>query len=84
MLFRSGRLIGGLSYKATLARGYALVRAADGRIRRLAAELRAGERLSLEFSDGSAGAVADGERPVSVEKPKKAKAKPGGGQGSLF
>jgi len=74
-----GRVLEGISYRSSLARGFALVRGADGTIRRRAAEVAGGEALILTFVDGEAAAVATG-RPV----PSKTKRKPQGGQGSLF
>ncbi|KQP29566.1 exodeoxyribonuclease VII large subunit [Methylobacterium sp. Leaf104] len=46
-------LLGSLSYRAVLARGYALVRDADGRAVRTAAQ--AAPRMTLEFADGVVG-----------------------------
>jgi exodeoxyribonuclease VII large subunit len=76
----AARLLETLSHKSALARGFALVRSADGSILRAAKGLNAGDAVTLSFADGDVGAVigADGA---------KRKAKPGesgGGQGSLF
>ena len=77
-----GRVLESISYKAVLERGYALVAGEDGKIRRRAAAIGAGERLTLTFADGPADAVAAGM--PSAPKP-KAKAPPSvGGQGKLF
>jgi exodeoxyribonuclease VII large subunit len=67
-----------ISYRSVLERGFALVKAADGTVRRRAAALEPGEALTLTF--------ADGEAPARVEegKSKPAKKKPAGDQGSLF
>jgi exodeoxyribonuclease VII large subunit len=73
------RLLDGVSHKAVLARGFAVVRGADGALRRAAAAIAPGEHLILTFGDGEAGATADGH---SAPKP-KSRAKPGG-QGDLF
>ncbi len=55
-----GRVLDSASYRAALARGFALVRAADGHLHRSAAGLESGERLVLIFGDGSRQAtVAD-------------------------
>jgi exodeoxyribonuclease VII large subunit len=63
-----------------LERGFALVRGADGTVRRRAAALEPGEALTLTFADGEAQAQArDAEG-----KSKSAKRKPAGDQGSLF
>ena len=74
-----GRVLESSSYRSALERGFALVRGADGTIRRRAGQVAAGERLTLTFADGETGATADG---TGAPKPKP-KAKPGG-QGSLF
>ena len=74
------RILAGISYRAVLERGFALVRSADGRIRRRATEIKTGEMLNLVF--------ADGEKPVRAEGPQTAEAsrgkKAGTDQGSLF
>jgi exodeoxyribonuclease VII large subunit len=54
------RVLDSISYKAVLERGFALVRNADGKIRRRAADIKAGEGLSLVFADGEKTAHADG------------------------
>ncbi|MBV9550675.1 MAG: exodeoxyribonuclease VII large subunit, partial [Alphaproteobacteria bacterium] len=73
------RLLDGISYKAVLGRGFALVRGEDGHLRRRAAALTAGENLNLVFADGEAPAVAGGK----PEKPARTK-KSATDQGSLF
>ncbi|AWN43955.1 exodeoxyribonuclease VII large subunit [Methylobacterium durans] len=89
------RLLGSLSYKAVLARGYALVRDETGASVRAAGSVRPGERLSLTFADGTAGVRADGEgedAPTprrSARRPKAARPEPAAEatatrQGSLF
>jgi exodeoxyribonuclease VII large subunit len=82
-LNRTTRLLEGLSYRATLARGFAVVRGADGAVRKRAAEMAQGEALSIEFTDGRVGAVADGGGGSPAPKPRR-KRKESGGQGSLF
>jgi exodeoxyribonuclease VII large subunit len=42
-----------------LARGYSIVRSADGRTVRAASALATGERVSLEFGRGSAEALIE-------------------------
>ncbi|MDE1986521.1 MAG: exodeoxyribonuclease VII large subunit [Alphaproteobacteria bacterium] len=76
------RLLDGVSHYAVLARGFALVRGADGSLRSSAAAVTSGEHLSLTFGDGAVSAVAAGHAAVS--KPKTPGRKPGGGQGDLF
>jgi exodeoxyribonuclease VII large subunit len=68
-----------ISYRKVLERGFALVRGADGAVRRRVEALRDGETLTLTFADGDAKAVAgegDGK-----PKPSRKKATD---QGSLF
>ncbi|MCP8939222.1 exodeoxyribonuclease VII large subunit [Alsobacter sp. SYSU M60028] len=70
------------SYRGVLARGFALVHAADGTPLRDAAAIAPGAVLDIEFHDGKVRAVA-GEGG----KPRPARPKAGGGpsgQGSLF
>jgi exodeoxyribonuclease VII large subunit len=73
------RMLDGVSYRGVLERGFALVRGPDGQVRRRAAAIAAGERLSLTFVDGSREAIAGG---ASDAKPRAAK--PAKGQGTLF
>ncbi|MBZ9775586.1 exodeoxyribonuclease VII large subunit [Mesorhizobium sp. CO1-1-8] len=82
---QSDRLMASLSHKAVLARGFALVRDADGAVVKQAADVASGMALSLEFADGTADAVAISgtAKPKAVAKP-TAKAKEPGNQGSLF
>jgi exodeoxyribonuclease VII large subunit len=75
------RVLESSSYRSALERGFALVRGEDGTIRRGAGQVTAGEHLTLTFADGEHGATAEGV--ASPAKP-KAKARPGGNQGSLF
>ncbi|RWO39353.1 MAG: exodeoxyribonuclease VII large subunit [Mesorhizobium sp.] len=84
-VIQADRLMASLSHKAVLARGFALVRDADGAVIKQAAEVASGMALSLEFADGIADAVAitDTAKPKAVAKP-AAKAKEPGNQGSLF
>jgi exodeoxyribonuclease VII large subunit len=75
------RVLDGVSHHAVLARGFALVRGADGTLRARAAAIVAGEHLSLTFDDGTAPAIAgDGG---ATPKP-KSRGKPPVGQGNLF
>jgi exodeoxyribonuclease VII large subunit len=82
---QADRLMATLSHKAVLARGFALVRDADGAVIKQAADVASGMALSLEFADGIADAVAISgmAKPKAVAKP-AAKAKEPGNQGSLF
>ena len=62
---RAAQLLGALSYKSVLARGYVLVRDADGVTLRSAASVKPGTHIALEFSDGTVGATAEGDAPVT-------------------
>lgn len=78
------RVLEGISYRGVLERGFALVRGADGSIRRRAEAIRAGERLTLTFADGAREAVAGGA-PISAPSAAKPRVtKPKAGQGDLF
>ncbi len=74
-----GRVLAGISYRAALERGFALVRGEDGTVRRRAGAVKSGEPLTLTFADGEARAVAD---DGAATRP--AKNKQGADQGSLF
>jgi exodeoxyribonuclease VII large subunit len=74
------RVLDGISYRAVLERGFALVRGEDGTVRRRAEAVQSGESLTLTFADGEARAVAG----TSDGKPKMPKKKRGVDQGSLF
>lgn len=80
-----GRLIGTLSYRSILERGFALVRDAEGRPIREAEAIAAGDALAIEFRDGKVGAIAtSGDASRKAQAPKKKREPAGGGQGSLF
>lgn len=83
-LDRLSRLFASLDPDRPLERGFARVHHADGRLVRSAAQLVAGDALSLKFRDGEAGAVVSGDapapKPASRPKPKA----PPAGQGDLF
>ncbi len=90
----SGQLLGALSYRSVLARGFALVRDEHGHALRAAAHVGPGARLDLEFADGRVAATADSDRPAATRpaKPAASEPKPAAprrvtkpvGQGSLF
>jgi exodeoxyribonuclease VII large subunit len=71
------RVLDGISYKAVLERGFALVRTDGGALRRRAGQVKPGESLILTFADGDTRVVAGGASPPRAKKP-------GPGQGSLF
>jgi exodeoxyribonuclease VII large subunit len=75
------RVLDGISYRAVLERGFALVRGPDGSIRRRAEPIVSGEKLNLVFADGTLDAQAIGGKRRPEKSPAK---KPGGNQGSLF
>ncbi|MBS9719467.1 exodeoxyribonuclease VII large subunit [Tianweitania sp. BSSL-BM11] len=82
-LAQSERMLGSLSYKAVLKRGFAVVHDTQGKPITAAAAVSPGERLSLEFADGRIDAIASGEAPLKPKSAKKA-APPAEGQGRLF
>ncbi|MEL6549097.1 MAG: exodeoxyribonuclease VII large subunit [Pseudomonadota bacterium] len=70
-----------LSYKATLERGYAVVRSGGAVVTRKA-QVKPAEPIEIEFADGR---LATGSSGAHVATPaKKPKAAPRGAQGSLF
>ncbi len=80
----AGQLLGALSYRGVLERGFVLVRDDAGAPIRRAAMVDAGMKLTLEFADGSVGATAgesgrgpDGPpQPAKTPQDKPATAKP--------
>jgi len=90
----SGQLLSALSYRGVLARGFALVRDAEGHAVHAAAAVGPGVPLSIEFADGRVGVTADADRPQPTPSPQSAprEAKPQApkrvakpvDQGSLF
>lgn len=86
-LSQADRLMATLSHKAVLARGFALVRDAEGAVVKRASDIAAGAALSIEFADGSANAMATSgdakSKPAAAAKPAP-RAKEPGNQGSLF
>ncbi|MGG5811346.1 exodeoxyribonuclease VII large subunit [Falsiroseomonas sp. CW058] len=69
-----------VSYQSVLARGFALVRDAEGEPLTRAADVAPGARLSIAFADGTVGATAEGEAPRRPRLPKPART----AQGSLL
>ena len=76
----SARLLSSLSYKQTLARGYAVVRGPEGVLQR-AQEVGPGATLRLEFFDGEVDAVVQTE---SSSKPRPAPRPEAGRAASLI
>jgi exodeoxyribonuclease VII large subunit len=62
----SGQLLSALSYRGVLARGFALVRDAQGHAVHAAASVGPNAHLSIEFADGRVGATADADRPAAT------------------
>ena len=84
-LVQASRLMENLSYRSVLERGYAVVRGGSDQLVDSTAAVIAGDRLTIEFADGKAGAIATGEaasRP-RLRSRSKAAADPDT-QGSLF
>ncbi|HTB03680.1 MAG TPA: exodeoxyribonuclease VII large subunit [Bradyrhizobium sp.] len=90
----SGQLLGALSYRSVLARGFVLVRDEQGHAVYASASVGSDARLDLEFSDGHVAATADADRPAVIRpaRPAASEPKPAApkrvvkpvGQGSLF
>ena len=59
-LARLGELLGSLGYRSVLARGYVVVRSADGRAIARAQDVSPGQMLELDFADGRRRVQADG------------------------
>ena len=72
----SGQLLGALSYRGVLARGFALVRDEQGHAVHAAAAIGPAARLTLEFTDGRVGATADTDRPAATRPAKTAASEP--------
>ncbi len=89
-LVSAWQLLGAMSYRGVLSRGFALVRDEQQRPLRRAAEVRQAQRLEIEFADGKIGAIAGGRIGPPLTPPAllpRRRAKPdkeGEGQGSLF
>jgi exodeoxyribonuclease VII large subunit len=89
-LFSAWQLLGAMSYRGVLSRGFALVRDEAQRPVRRAAEVKQIQRLEIEFADGKVEAVAGGRvgpplTPPPVLPRRRAKPNKGSdGQGSLF
>lgn len=79
------RILDSVSYRAVLARGFALVRGADGLLKRGAGEIAQGEVLSLTFADGATPVIAGGSaHSPSGTKPRPSAKKTPPKQGDLF
>jgi exodeoxyribonuclease VII large subunit len=65
------KLLDSLSYKAILARGFALVSDADGNLVRSKTAVHPGSVLAIEVADGSFGATVGGAPPARRRRPAK-------------
>jgi exodeoxyribonuclease VII large subunit len=88
-LISAGQLLGAMSYRGVLSRGFALVRNETQRPLWRAEEIRQAQRLEIEFADGKIGAIAGGRVGPSLTPPpllprRRAKPDKEEGQGSLF
>ena len=72
----SGQLLGALSYRGVLARGFALVRDEQGHAVHAAASIGPAAHLTLEFADGRVGATADTDRPPATRMTKPVTGEP--------
>ena len=70
-LVSAWQLLGAMSYRGVLARGFALVRDEADRPLRRAAEVRQAQRLQIEFADGKVAAVAGGREASPTEAPRR-------------
>ena len=59
-LFSAGQLLGAMSYRGVLSRGFALVRDETQKPLWRADDVRQAQRLEIEFADGKIGAIAGG------------------------
>jgi exodeoxyribonuclease VII large subunit len=77
------QLLNSLGYHNVLARGFALVRGAEGGMIRRAAELGPGEPLDLEFADGHVAAEVPPRGRKAAPSPRR-RARDSGNQGTLL
>jgi exodeoxyribonuclease VII large subunit len=68
-LAQAGKLLDALSYRAVLARGYAVIKDADGQLLHERAGLLPGTPVAIEFADGEVGATIAGS-PLIKKKPR--------------
>ena len=68
-LAQAGKLLDALSYRSVLARGYAVIKDADGQLIHERAGLLPGTPVAIEFGDGEVGATIAGA-PLIKKKPR--------------
>lgn len=68
-LSQSAKLLVSLSYKSVLARGYAVIKDADGNLVHERAGLMPGDMVAIEFADGDVSATIAGS-PAIKKKPR--------------
>jgi exodeoxyribonuclease VII large subunit len=78
------QLLASLGHHNVLARGFTLVRDAEGRMVRRAAEVGAHERLDIEFTDGHVSVEAEGRDRKQGASPKRARKRDSENQGTLL
>ncbi|MGV1014570.1 MAG: exodeoxyribonuclease VII large subunit, partial [Methyloceanibacter sp.] len=78
------KLLGTLDYHNVLARGFTLVRAADGTMLRRAAAVKPGAALDIEFADGHVGAHADPRERKPEPEASEKRRNGSGKQGTLL
>jgi exodeoxyribonuclease VII large subunit len=89
-LFSAGQLLGAMSYRGVLSRGFALVRDETQKPLWRADDVRQAQRLEIEFADGKIGAIAGGRvgppmtPPALLPRRRARSDKDQEGQGSLF
>jgi exodeoxyribonuclease VII large subunit len=82
-----GQLLQSLGYRQVLARGFALVRDAQGQPLRLASQMEDGDQLNIEFADGRKSAVVGTQAVIQARETAKRPADKVGKkseQGTLF
>jgi len=78
------KLLSTLGYHNVLARGFTLVRAADGTMLRRASAVKPGAALDIEFVDGHVDAHADPREGKAEAGAKKPRRRPDDNQGNLL
>jgi exodeoxyribonuclease VII large subunit len=68
-----GQMLGSLSYRSVLGRGYAVVRDGSGRAIRSTSQLPRGAHIEIEVADGRAAATVTGPAPEAGPEPAPAR-----------